>query len=64
MPVVLQLDDEQTELLQEVLDQAFRDLRYEVVGTDRSHYKQQLRAREAKLRTILDLVGGPLPNRR
>lgn len=60
----LHLDDEQAELLQEVLDRAFRDLRYEIVGTDRSEYKRQLREREAVLRSILDLAGGPLPGRR
>jgi hypothetical protein len=59
----LHLDEQQAELLQEILDRAFRDLRYEIVGTDRSEYKRQLREREAVLRSILDLSGGPLPDR-
>ena len=62
--MVLQLDDSQTELLQEVLDGAFRDLRYEIAGSGRGGFKVQLRERETALRSILDLVGGPLPNRR
>lgn len=60
----LQLDDEQAELLREVLEQASRDLRYEIVGTDRSEYKRHLREREAVLRTIVDLTGVSLPTRR
>jgi hypothetical protein len=62
--MVLQLDDNQTDLLQEVLDGAFRDLRYEIAATDHSMFKSHLREREVALRSILDLIGGPLPNRR
>lgn len=58
----LHLDDAQAELLREVLDAAFRDLRYEVASTDNSSYKEQLRQREAALGAILDLLGGPLPS--
>jgi hypothetical protein len=59
----IRLDPEQVELLREVLDGAYRDLRYEVADTDRADYKRNLRAREEQLRAILDLVGGPLPDR-
>jgi hypothetical protein len=58
----LQLDAAQAELVREVLDSAFRDLRYEVADTDNSRYKRQLRDREQALRELLDLVGGPLPD--
>jgi len=58
----LRLDDSQTELLRQVLDSTYRDLRYEVADTDVSQFKQQLRERETALRAILDMVGGPLPD--
>jgi hypothetical protein len=60
----LQLSSDQVELLREVLDRAFRDLRSEVVATDPSDFKHELRDREAMLSGILQMVGGPLPNRR
>ncbi len=59
----LQLEPAQAELLREVLDYAYRELRYEVADTDNSQYKTELRARERALGEILDLVGGPLPDR-
>jgi hypothetical protein len=49
-------------LLREILDSAFRDLRYELADTNNSTYKQQLREREQALSELLDLVGGPLPD--
>ena len=59
----LQLESAQVDLLREILDSAFRDLRYEVADTDNSQYKHQLRDRERELGELLDLVGGPLTNR-
>jgi hypothetical protein len=59
----LTLDDEQRALLRELLDSAYRDLRYEVADTDNSRYKDELREREAEVGALLDLVGGPLPDR-
>jgi hypothetical protein len=59
----LQLDSTQMGLLREILDSAFRDLRYEIADTNNSRYKQQLREREEALSALLDLVGGPLPDR-
>lgn len=56
----LHLDESQTDLLRQVLDSTYRDLRYEVADTDLSKFKDQLRVREAALRAILDMVGGPL----
>lgn len=55
----LDLDDDQGALLRELLDEAYRDLRYEIANTDNSTFKAKLRAREAQLATMLDLVGGP-----
>ena len=59
----IELDDDQSELLREVLDSAFRDLRYEISDTDNTTYKEGLRAREAVLSSILTKFGGPLPDR-
>lgn len=59
----LTLDDQQQSLLQELLDRAYRDLRYEVADTDNSDFKSSLRTRQERVRALLDLVGGPLPDR-
>ena len=59
----LTLDDEQRALLRELLDSAYRDLRYEIADTDNSRFKDELREREAEVGALLDLVGGPLPDR-
>ena len=59
----IELDESQAELLREVLDSAFRDLRYEVADTDNTTFKAGLRAREAMLGSILSQLGGPLPDR-
>jgi hypothetical protein len=60
--VQIDLTDEQAELLREILDGAYRDLRYEIVDTDNAEYKAGLRTRAAAMRVLLDTVGGPLPN--
>ena len=60
----IELDDNQSELLREVLDSAFRDLRYEIADTDNTTYKAGLRSREAVLSSILSMLGGPLPDPR
>lgn len=59
----IQLEAAQVELLREILDGTFRDLRYEVADTDNSRFKDELREREAEVGALLDLVGGPLPDR-
>jgi hypothetical protein len=58
----VEFDSAQMVLLREILDSAFRDLRYEVADTNNSKYKEQLRERERALSELLDLVGGPLPD--
>jgi inorganic pyrophosphatase len=60
----IELDDNQSEILREVLDSAFRDLRYEIADTDNAAYKAGLRTREAALSSILSMLGGPLPDPR
>jgi hypothetical protein len=57
----LHLTDDDTALLREVLDSAFRDLRFEIADTDNHEYKNDLKQREARLRALLDQVGGPIP---
>lgn len=56
----LHLTDEQAELVREVLDRAWRDLRYEIADTDNSRFKAELREREQLMQGVLDLLGGPL----
>ena len=58
----LDLTDDQAGLLRQVLDGAYRELRYEIADTDNSEFKAGLRQREAQLGTLLELVGGPLPD--
>lgn len=57
----LHLTDDDVTLLQEILDSAFRDLRFEVGDTDNHEYKQELKQREAAIKALLDQVGGPIP---
>jgi inorganic pyrophosphatase len=59
----IELDDAQAELLREVLDSVFRDLRYEIADTDNYNFRQGLKEREATLVSIMSMVGGPLPDR-
>ncbi len=59
----LNLETAQADLLREILDSAYRDLRYELADTNNSTFKAGLRDRERVVRELLDLVGGPLPDR-
>lgn len=56
----LDLDTTQAELLREVLDSTYRDLRYEIANTNNSEYKAGLRKKEEWMRQLLDQMGGPL----
>ncbi len=56
----LDLDDDQVALLRQLLDEAYRDLRYEIADTDNSQFKAQLRLRESQLGEILEKLGGPI----
>ena len=58
----LQLDEGQAELLRQILDQEYRNIRSEIANTDNSEFKTELQARRNRIRGILDLVGGHLPD--
>jgi inorganic pyrophosphatase len=60
----LDLDDSRTELLREILDSTYRDLKYEIADTDNSTFRSQLVERRRLIESLLDDVGGPLPDRR
>jgi hypothetical protein len=61
--VNLNLDHEQSELLRDVLDERYRQLRSEITDSSVTAYKHQLRQRRGLLLSVLDLVGGPLPDK-
>lgn len=58
----LELDDAQAELLRGILDHTLRDLRYEIVATDKVAYKRELVEREETIKSLLEPLGGPLPD--
>ena len=58
----LHLDESQAELLRQILDQQYRDIRYEISNTDNSEFKSELQARRDSMHAILDKVGGLLPD--
>lgn len=60
--MMIDLTESQLELLRQILDSELRESRYERADTDRSTYREMLKEREGELRSILDLVGGPLPD--
>jgi len=57
----LRLDAMQTDTLREILDNAWRDLRYEIADTDNSVFKAGLRDRERILQSILDQLPDEVP---
>jgi len=59
--MALTLDITQTETLRELLDNALRDLRFEIADTDNSAFKAGLRDRQRVLRSILDLLPAEAP---
>ncbi len=59
----LALDDDESVLLREILDSTYRDLEYEIADTDNSNFKNHLRTREHHVTKLLDMLGGPLPDR-
>ncbi len=58
----LDLTDDAASLLREILNSAVRDLSHEIADTDNSTYRAELRDRRDAVRSILDDVGGPLPD--
>ncbi|MEZ5238963.1 MAG: hypothetical protein R2716_08415 [Microthrixaceae bacterium] len=45
-----------------ILDHTLRDLRYEIVATDKVAYKRELVEREETIKSLLEPLGGPLPD--
>jgi hypothetical protein len=60
--VNIELNQRQADLLREILDHEYRDLKFEIADTDAHEFKRELRDREAVMLSILQLVGGPLPD--
>jgi hypothetical protein len=54
------LSDDDTELLREVLHTTVLDLSPEIADTDNPDYRRELIARRDRLRGLLDRFGGPL----
>jgi inorganic pyrophosphatase len=59
----IDLDDTRSELLREILDSTYRDLAYEIADTDNSTFRSKLSERRQLVKSMLDDVGGPLPDR-
>ena len=58
----LELTDDEATLLRALLDSSLRDLRMEIADTDSASFRRGLKVDEANIRSLLDRVGGPLPN--
>ncbi len=56
----IELNEEEAAFLRELLDETYRDMKYEIASTDNSGFKRQLRQRERALIGLLERVGGPL----
>jgi len=54
----LDLSDDDVELLREVLDSALDRLTSEIGRTDNRVYRQDLKGRRDRLRSLLDVLGG------
>jgi hypothetical protein len=48
------LNQEEVKLIQQILDMTLEDLRTEIYHTDRLEYKDDLKANETKLHTLID----------
>jgi hypothetical protein len=56
-PTHVDLSAEQRDLLTELLDEAYRNLRAEIHRTDDYEYKEGLKARQQALLSLLDKLG-------
>jgi hypothetical protein len=54
--ISLDLSAEEREILQQVLETEFSDLRMEIAGTDSFDYRERLKRRKEVLRKVLDAV--------
>jgi hypothetical protein len=52
--IQLDLTSEDAEMLREVLEEYFSDLRMEIAGTESMTYREELKKKEAFLSTILE----------
>lgn len=52
----VELTKDEIDLVMEVLESAYRDLREEVYKTEEHHYKEQLKQREARLEALLSKI--------
>ena len=57
----LHLDTTEAETLRDIVESAWRDLRYEIVDTDNARFKAGLRDRERILAAILQRLGTAVP---
>ncbi len=58
----VEVTDEQAELLRELLDIALHELNFEIASADLPSYRESLRQRRTTVQSVLDMVGGPIPN--
>jgi hypothetical protein len=58
--MTLDLTDAETQLLAEILDNEFRDLKDEIHRTETYEYKEALKQREALMVNVLTKLGRPL----
>lgn len=54
----IQLDEQEADLLRTVLDEALRDLSYEIADTDNVSFRQGLRGRRDVMQAIRAKLGG------
>jgi hypothetical protein len=54
----IELTEQELTLAREILRQEYQDLREEIYKTDSSHFKDQLKEREALLEELVKKLGG------
>jgi hypothetical protein len=59
MPI--DLNERQAEELRGLLETNLRELSYEIASADRPSYRLMLRERREVIRSIVGLIGGPVP---
>jgi hypothetical protein len=58
----LDLTDTEAELVREILQQAYQDLREEIYKTEGTDYKATLKGRERTLESVLQRLRSPSPD--
>lgn len=54
----LEISDREVELLREILQSYFADLRMEIAGTDNKEMREVLKEKELSIKSILDRLPG------